>query len=319
MRMVFAGTPDFIVPVAETLAQNAHGHSLVAVYTQPDRPAGRGLRPRASPVKQWARDHGYPLEQPVQWHAGTSTRLRQYQPDLLVVAAYGMLLPQAAIAAPQLASVNVHASLLPRWRGAAPVARAIQHGDSTTGVSLMCMRVALDAGEIIQQRTCSIADTDTGATLQQRLTVFACAMLKDFLATAAAKLVCAKPQPSTGICYAHKLRKQEALIDWQQPAQRIARQIRAFNPLPVAYTYYQNSLLRVWNAVVANAFACSDRPPGAVVTVQREGIVVCCGQGAVALTEVQLAGRKVLPAAVFARGHALTGAVLGARAVAVPT
>lgn len=311
MRIVFAGTPGFAIPIIETLAQDTQEHSLVAVYTQPDRLAGRGRKIKASAVKQWASTHEYPLEQPVQWNDETIARLQQYNPDLLIVAAYGTVLPQSAIDLPKLASVNVHTSLLPRWRGAAPVARAIQHGDSITGVSLMRMRLSLDAGEIIQQNECSIADTDTAAALQQKLTTLACTMLKDFLADAAEKIARAQPQPGAGICYAHKLSKREALIDWHQSAQQIARQVRAFNPVPVACTHYRSKRLLVWNAATLAASPGGGRVPGEVISVQPEGIVVCCGQGAVALTEVQLAGRKILPAVVFAQGYDLAGTVLG--------
>ncbi len=315
MRVVFAGTLASTIPIIETIARNTQKCSLVAIYTQPDRKAGRGRKPRASAVKQWALARGYSLEQPAQWDEAAIVQLRQYRPDLLIVAAYGVLLPQAVINLPSLACMNIHTSLLPRWRGAAPVVRAIQHGDTVTGVSLMRMRLALDTGEIISQNKCPISEVDTAGTLCQKLMASVSTMLEDFLKDAASKIAEAKPQSDAGVCYAQKITKQEAWIDWNQSARQIVRQVRAFNPIPVAQTYCQDSSLRVWRAAVFDSVSAAtpsaENVPGEIIAVQPAGIAVRCGKGIVSLTEVQLAGRKVLPAFSFAQGYDLAGVVLG--------
>ena len=304
-RIIFAGTPDFALPALEAVAarHRAGGHRLVAVYTRPDRPAGRGRKLRASPVKQYAERHGLALEQPEVFDAAADSRLAAYRPDLLLTMAYGLLLPASTLAIPTLACVNVHTSLLPRWRGAAPVARAIEAGDAQSGVTLMRMTEALDAGPIISCHACAVIADDTTATLSHRLGALGALALAEFLDRLGAADVPAQPQAHDGVCYAAKLSKQEAWIQWRDPAVVVARKVRALHPWPVAQARLGDKVVRIWRAV-----ACAgDGAPGQVLAADAAGIVVACGDGALRLLSVQLPGGKAMSGAAFANGHRVAG------------
>jgi methionyl-tRNA formyltransferase len=307
LRIVYAGTPDFAVPALEAL--HASGHEIVAVYTQPDRPAGRGQTVGAGPVKRCAHTLGTAIEQPATLRSPDAVaRLREHAPDLLVVAAYGLILPPAVLEVPRIGCWNIHASLLPRWRGAAPIHRALLAGDAVTGITIMQMDAGLDTGPMLLQRPVPIGARDDGGALHDRLaTVGAEAIVEAVAAWQAGRLE-PVPQPADGVTYAAKIRKEEARIDWGAPADAIDRQVRAFNPWPVAETRWQDRQLRVWAAEPSPAASAE---PGQVVEASGAGIVVAAGEGALRLTRVQLAGRRVMTAAEFLNAHALAGARLG--------
>lgn len=308
MRIVFAATPEFTLPAAEMLI--AGNNELVAVYTKPDARAGRGRKLSASPVKQWAQTRAVPVVQPETWDETAVNQLRDYAPDLMIVVAYGLLLPTAALAAPTLSCVNIHLSLLPRWRGAAPIVRAIEYGDETTGISLMKMHAKLDAGDIISQASCRVEPDDTAATLRTKLIASSVQLLELFLAEPEHALALAEPQTEDGVCYAPKLDKKECQIDWHVPASKIARKIRALNPTPVARTQYGNQSLRIWEAREYCRDIADEHPPGYVAELNDEGLIVVCGGGALAVRALQLAGKRMMSAADFACGHAIAGTVL---------
>ncbi len=308
LSLIFAGTPDFSVPALEALV--ASRHRVLAVYTQPDRPAGRGQQVTMSAVKQCALKHQLPVEQPQTLKDPTAVeQLAQYQADLMIVVAYGLLLPKTVLDTPRLGCVNIHASLLPRWRGAAPIQRAIQAGDKESGVTIMQMDVGLDTGPMLLERVTPIDARETGASLHDRLsTLGAEAVLHAIDAIAAGT---AKPveQPKEGATYAAKIRKEEALIDWSKSAVEIDRLVRAFNPWPIAETRWNGQQLRVWESSPLDK-KCS-AAPGTVVATSSDGIEVATGEGTLQLTRVQAAGRKAMAAADFLRAHRPEGAVLG--------
>lgn len=304
---MFAGTPEFSVPVLDALLNSRH--RVVAVYTQPDRPAGRGRHLNASAVKQFALQRELPVEQPSTLKDQDAlARLASWSADVMVVVAYGLLLPAAALQLPRRGCINVHASLLPRWRGAAPIQRAILAGDSQTGVTIMQMDVGLDTGDMLLKRTTPIHAVDTSQSLHDRLSVLGAGALIETLDTLDS--ISPQPQPNEGVTYAQKLSKEEALIDWRAPAVEVDRAIRGFNPWPVAETKWMGQQLRIWDAEpLAQAH---ERTPGEVVRAGPEGIEVAAGEGVVRLKRVQLSGRKAVTAAEFARAHAVQGVVLGA-------
>ena len=305
MRLVFAATPEFTIPVLERL--NATHGQLVAVYTKPDRGSGRGRQLSASPVKQWAQDKHLALEQPQLWDQSALSQLQTYQPDIMIVMAYGMLLPTAVLSAPVHGSVNAHLSLLPRWRGAAPIARAIEHGDQTTGVSLMKMVEQLDAGPIISQKNCPIEKAETSHTLQGKLSTITADMVNLFLTDPESYLAQATPQSETEICYASKIKKEEAWIDWTLTAAEIERKIRAFNPAPVARTYYQARVLRIWEATACDQETAWDVSPGHMMGLTGNALLVSCGKGVLQVQTLQLAGKRVMSVKDFASGHPVIG------------
>jgi len=301
MRVLFAGTPAFAVSALDALV--AAGHAVVLVLTQPDRPAGRGLRAAPSAVKAAAGRHGIAVLQPLTLKApGTQAALRDARADVLVVAAYGLILPQAVLDLPRHGALNIHASLLPRWRGAAPIQRALLAGDAVTGVCIMQMDAGLDTGAVLLSEALTIAPDETGGTLQDKLASLGARLIVTALEGLARGAVRPIPQATDGVTYAQKIGKAEARIDWARAAVEIERQIRAFNPSPGAIARLRGDDVKVWRATLVSA---AGEPPGSVLRVDREGIDVACGSGALRLTELQRAGGKRLSAEAFLRGCAV--------------
>ncbi len=299
MKIIFAGTPEFAA--ASLTAILEQGHHVVAVYTQPDRPAGRGKKIIKSPVKQIAEAHSLPVEQPPSLKdAKTQQQLASYDADLMIVAAYGLLLPTAILETPRLGCVNIHASLLPRWRGAAPIQRAIEAGDTESGITLMQMDEGLDTGTMLYKVSTPIQDTDTGGSLHDRLAELGANAMLAFLDPAQRASMTPQPQDDTHATYARKLSKAEAALDWQQPASVLARQIRAFNPWPVSFCRQDDANIRVFEAAALPQQAA--QAPGTVIAKQHEGIDVSCGEGSLRITRLQLPGAKAMAAGDFVNG-----------------
>ncbi|TDB32558.1 methionyl-tRNA formyltransferase [Stenotrophomonas sp. TEPEL] len=296
MRIVFAGTPEFAV---SSLRAAARHHEVVAVYTQPDRPAGRGRGLAPSPVKLEAVARGIPVYQPETLKdEAAQQQLRDLQPDLMVVVAYGLILPRAVLAIPTHGCWNVHGSLLPRWRGAAPIQRAIQAGDSRTGICLMQMEAGLDTGPVLLHQELPIAATDTGGQLHDKLAELGAQVLSDGLGLLRAGIKpIARPQPEQGVTYAHKLDKAEAKLDWAQDAEALARTVRAFNPWPIAEALLAGERVRIHGAVALDV--AHGQAPGTVLAAGREGIDIACGQGALRLRVLQREGGKAITAADY--------------------
>jgi methionyl-tRNA formyltransferase len=307
LRVAFAGTPEFAVPALRALAGSSH--VLVGVLSQPDRPAGRGRELKQSPVKQAALELGLPVAQPQQLRSVEERApLVQWASDILIVVAYGLLLPPAALMVPRLGCLNIHASLLPRWRGAAPIQRAILAGDAETGVTIMQLDQGLDTGPMLAQHRVPIAAGIDAGQLQAQLAQLGAALLLETLAALEAGRVRAEPQPERGATYARKIDKREARIDWTASADAIERQVRAFNPWPVAETMWRDQRLRLWEARAARARAPAGAVPGDVIGGTEGGVEVLCGQGILVITRLQLEGRRALPAGEFVRGQSLSGA-----------
>lgn len=309
MRLGFAGTPEFAVPALQRLAA---AHSIALVFTQPDRPAGRGQAMQASPVKRTALDLGLPVRQPASFKsAETQEMLRAARVDALVVVAYGQILPSAALSIPKLGCFNIHGSLLPRWRGAAPIQRAILAGDCLTGVTIMRMEAGLDTGPMLASRTADIGLRDNAQTVHDKLSTIGAELMLESLTALAAGTAREVPQPAEGVTYADKISKSEAPIDWRHAAGQISRQVRAFNPWPVAQTQFNGDALRIWDAETIDlhfAGAGRDVPPGTVMAATGEGIDVACGSGILRILRLQLPGRKPLTAQEFLQGQRLSGA-----------
>ena len=308
LRLGYAGTPEFAVPTLKRLAQIAN---LSVVFTQPDRPAGRGQALKQSPVKQCAVEYGLKVLQPLSMKStDTLEALRALQLDLLIVAAYGQILPRAVLAAPRLGCINIHASLLPRWRGAAPIQRALLAGDAETGITLMRMEAGLDTGPMLAARTTPIRDEDTGQSLNDRLAQMGAELLIETLPSLCAGSAEEIAQPAEGVTYAHKLTKTEALIDWTQDVTAVWRQVRAFNPWPVAETRLAGEQLRLWDAERVRADGTAGEP-GRVLATAPHGIDIACGTGVLRVTRLQVAGRKPVTAAEFLRSTKIDGVRLG--------
>ena len=309
MRIIFAGTPDFSVPPLQALLESEH--QVIAVYTQPDRPAGRGRKLSPSPVKELALAACLPVYQPLNFKGEPDlVALESLGADLMVVVAYGLLLPQRVLDAPRLGCINIHASLLPRWRGAAPIQRAIAAGDRESGITIMQMEAGLDTGPMHLIRPCPIEERETGATLHDKLSALGAMALMDSLPAIEAGTSHPQVQDDTGAIYARKLKKEESLIDWRQPATEIDRLVRAFNPWPVAQTPCGDSMLRIWDAVPLQAETAPSLA-GSVIAAGPAGIDVVTGQGLLRITRLQMPGKRVMDAADFLNAHALAGVTLG--------
>jgi methionyl-tRNA formyltransferase len=305
LRVLYAGTPEFALPALDALV--AAGHTPVAVLTQPDRPAGRGLRAEPGPVKRRALALGLPVLQPATLRdEAAQAELAALSPDVLVVVAYGLILPAAVLALPRLGCVNVHASLLPRWRGAAPIQRAILAGDEVTGVSIMRMEEGLDTGPVYATRSTRIGPEETAGELHDRLAALGAEALVDALPGIADGSLRAEPQDAARATYAARIEKTEARIDWLQPAAAIARRVRAFNPWPVADTCYGDARLRIWRAS-ARPDGAGGAEPGTVVAAGPDGIDVATGDGILRVVSLQMPGRRVVSAGDFANAHAVLG------------
>ena len=295
MRLIFAGTPDFAAAALKSLLSAEH--DIVLVLTQPDRPSGRGMQLTPSAVKVQALAHGLPLFQPTTLKdAGAQKKLRAAGADIMVVAAYGLILPQEVLDIPSLGCLNIHASLLPRWRGAAPIQRAILAGDAQTGITIMQMDAGLDTGDMLARHTIAIDAQDTAQTLHDKLAALGATAIVDALQTLDS--LAPEAQDNTQATYAAKLSKAEGVIDWTQPGVNIARAVRAYNPFPGAQAQWQGDSLKLWMAQPENASG----EPGTVLAADNTGIVVACGRGAIRITELQRAGGKRLAAEHFLAG-----------------
>ncbi|HRC39147.1 MAG TPA: methionyl-tRNA formyltransferase, partial [Rubrivivax sp.] len=304
------GTPEF-ARVALAAIHGA-GHDVPLVLTQPDRPAGRGLKLQASPVKQFAQAHGLPLVQPRSLRldgkfpaeaAAARAALEQAAPDVMVVAAYGLILPPWVLALPRHGCLNIHGSLLPRWRGAAPIQRAIEAGDAETGITVMQMDAGLDTGAMLLAEALPIVPTDTSATLHDRLAALGARLIDQALALLAQGALQPRPQPAEGVTYAHKIEKAEAAIAWQAPAAVVERRLRAFDPFPGATAVLGGQPVKVWRGRVVPGSGV----PGQVLQAGEGRLVVACGQDALELLEVQLAGGRRIPAREFLQRHPVAG------------
>ena len=300
-KIIFAGTPDFAASALSALIGSKH--EIVAVYTQPDRPAGRGRKLRASPVKELALEHEIPVLQPENLkEAETQDLLRTFNADVMVVAAYGLILPQVVLDIPKLGCLNIHASLLPRWRGAAPIQRAIAADDKESGITIMQMNAGLDTGDILQLSACPINEKDNGGDLHDRLAEIGATAILETLNILDSGQIEPIVQDDSLATYAHKLDKKEAIINWLDTAENIERLIRAFNPWPVAFTYINEKTLRLWQAEVIPEN--SEAEAGTIIACDKKGIDVSCGQGILRILKLQPSGSKAMDVASFMNGHA---------------
>ena len=299
MRVIFAGTPDFAASALAALIEA--GHEILVVLTQPDRPKGRGMKLTPSPVKTLALQHELPVWQPENLKdVAIQQQLRDLQADVMVVAAYGLLLPAVVLDIPQYGCLNIHASLLPRWRGAAPIQRAIEAGDAESGVCIMQMDVGLDTGDVLLSRSTPITEVTTAAQLHDDLAVIGAQAIVEALA----KLpeLTAIPQPEAGVTYAQKLSKADAEIDWALGAKQIHAKIRALNPVPGAWSSLNEQVIKIWASKVLEQ--SSDAAIGSIVAADKQGIAVQTGAGVILITELQASGSKRMAAAAFVAGHA---------------
>lgn len=303
MNIIFAGTPEFAVPALSALHEA--GHHIVMVLTQPDRPAGRGMKLKASPVKCLAVQHSLNIFQPESLKpAEVQARISAVNADVMIVAAYGLIIPTIVLNMPKFGCYNIHASLLPRWRGAAPIHRSLLAGDAETGVTIMEVVPALDAGAMVSRGALTITEQDTTQTLHDALSSMGAKLMEEAMAELAAKgKLLAQPQDESLVTYAHKLTKAEAVIDWSKSADELSRQIRGFNPFPVAHAHYKGEVCRLWmaNVVAGNQ---AHAKSGEVVSLAN-GVIVACGSGLLALTELQMPGGKRLNAKAFIQAQDL--------------
>jgi methionyl-tRNA formyltransferase len=321
LRVAFAGTPDFALPAFQSLVRSRH--TVVGVLTQPDRPKGRGRHLAASPVKLAAQNAGIPVSQPVTLKTEADRAdLAAWQPDVLVVVAYGLILPRAALDLPRLGCVNIHASLLPRWRGAAPIQRAILAGDARSGVSIMRMEAGLDTGPVFLERPTVIGPDETGGSLHDRLAAEGASAVLQVLDELSTNSARSTPQREDGVTYAAKIDKAEALIDWSRPAVEIGRLVRAFNPWPIAETRLDGEQLRIYSAELvddnheaiigeSDPKGSDPKETGTIVAINSDSIVVACGRGRLALTELQRPGRRPVAARDLINTLNLAGRRLG--------
>lgn len=308
MKIIFAGTPLFALPTLRMSLQSSH--EVCAVYTQPDRPSGRGRKLKPGPVKTLALESGMPVCQPDTFKSPQELRkLATFNADLMVVIAYGMILPRLALDIPRLGCVNVHASLLPRWRGAAPIQRALLAGDEKTGVTIMRMVEKLDAGEMLHKEECKITHKQTASELHDYLAELGAKGLAVVLPQIEADNLNAEPQQDALVTYAEKMEKKEAILDWSQDAMSLARKVRGFNAWPVAQTQYRGKVLRIWRA---EALDCPvSEAPGVILTDTNKTFDVATGKGVLRLLEVQLPGGKRLDVQAFLHAHDVAGELLG--------
>ncbi len=310
LKVIFAGTPDFAaVTLSSLLSTN---HHVIAVYTQPDRPAGRGRKITCSAVKEVAVKAGLDVYQPISLKEDAEQeRLKALQADVMLVVAYGLILPKLVLDIPKFGCLNIHGSLLPRWRGAAPIQRAIFAGDQETGITIMQMDAGLDTGDMLLKMSCSVQEKDTSQSLHDRLASLGAKLALQALDHLSAGRLNPVPQDDNLACYAPKLKKSEANIDWTADAVSIHRKIHAFNPWPVAQTYWHGKVLRIWESeVVAHKTTHKDLP-GTVIHATKKGCDVVAGQGVLRLLKLQLAGGKPMAAEAFLNAHCLTGVILG--------
>jgi methionyl-tRNA formyltransferase len=309
LRIAFAGTPQFALPALRALLKSAH--QVVGVLTQPDRPAGRGQNLRASPVKLLAAEHRLPIAQPSTLKTPEGrAQLAQWAPDVLVVVAYGLILPQAALDLPRLGCVNIHGSLLPRWRGAAPIQRAILAGDAETGVTIMQLDAGLDTGPMLLERSRSIGLHDTAGDLHDSLSELGAVALIEALDGLAEGTLRPRVQPAAGVTHAAKLEKSEARIDWSASATQLDRQVRAFNPWPIAETSFGSEILRVLRARVTEPGGVHAEP-GTLLGLADDGLRIACGEGVLAISELQRAGKRPISARDFANAVRVAGLRFG--------
>ncbi len=297
MKLVFAGTPEFAVPALDAL--HRAGHDIVGVLTQPDRPAGRGRKLQAAPVALRAEALGLSVHKPLKLHAEAQTVLRELAPEVMVVVAYGLLLPQAVLDIPLHGCINIHASLLPRWRGAAPIARAVEAGDSETGITIMRMDAGLDTGPMLLVERLPLTAAMTAAQLHDALAPLGGQLIVEALARLQRGELPQQAQPADGMTYAKKLSKEEARLDWSRPATELARRVRAFNPTPVAWSELDGERIRFWNARAEPGAVAA--VPGTVLAADATGLYIACGEGRLLVTELQRPGGKALPAAAVAQ------------------
>ncbi len=301
LTIIFAGTPDFAASALQACIKSKH--NVCAVFTQPDRPAGRGRKIKHGPVKQLALDADIPVFQPQRLESAQHEQIKAMQADVMLVSAYGLLLPQEVLSIPKYGCINIHASLLPKWRGAAPIQRSIIAGDMKTGISIMQMEAGLDTGPILQQFDCEIRAIDTGSSLHDQLANLSANKIIEVLENIQAEKLKPQIQDDSQASYANKITKLEANIDWQQSAIEIERIIRAYNSWPVAYTYLGQQRLRIWQAAVSNTV--SDKQPGYILNGKQD-IEVATGQGVLKLISIQLEGGKVISAQDFLNAHDVT-------------
>ncbi len=307
MRIIFAGTPDFSVPALNSLI-NA-GHELICVYTQPDKKTGRGQKILPPPVKQCALEHNIPVKQPISLKTPEAAQeIRQLSPDVMVVVAYGMLLPQEILDIPRLGCLNIHASLLPKWRGAAPIQRSLEAGDEQTGICIMQMELGLDTGPVLSEVRTDINQDDTSASLHDRLAEQGAHALTQVLPALEAGTITAVSQDHDNSTYAQKITKSEALIDWSQSAKSIDCQIRAFNPWPICQTTLEQKRIRIWFSTFAHneeSQKLHNAAPGTIISADNNGIQVACGQGSIFIKRLQRDGGKPLECGEFLNGQKL--------------
>lgn len=311
LKVIYAGTPDFAVPALKALIESEH--EVVAVYTQPDRPAGRGRKLTPSPVKQVALEHDMPVYQPLNFKSDEDRlALIELQADLMVVAAYGLILPKTILDAPRLGCINIHASLLPRWRGAAPIQRSILAGDKETGITIMQMDVGLDTGDMLSKSVCQISDDMTASQLHDQLMDMGGKALMEIMPAIENQTLQPVKQDEALVTYAEKLKKAEAEINWQQSAEQIARQVRAFNAWPVAQTLFNGQVMRIWQARALNQTTQAE--PGRVIAVSKQTFQVATADGVLEVTEIQMPGKKPMPVAAFLNANDPANALLGQQA-----